>query len=90
MSDPAHRARFWLDHRWTPPHMSEYLDAELSPGARHRLERHVGECSECRRLLGGLRELLRVLRGLPAPGGVDAARLSTSVRLRIQDPGSST
>jgi hypothetical protein len=90
MSHPLHRARFWLNHRWAPPHMSDYLDHELRSGPRRRLDRHVAECEECRRLLGGLRELLRVLHGLPTPSGVDAARIAASVWLRSQEPGSST
>jgi len=84
------RARFVLDHRWAPPHMSAYLDEELNSRPRRRVERHVGECEECRRLLAGLRELIRVLHGLPTPSGADAGRIAASVRLLIQEPGSST
>lgn len=69
--------------------MSDYLDEELGSRPRRRLERHVGECQECRRLLAGLRELIRVLHGLAPPSGVDAGQLAASVRLRIQEPGSS-
>jgi anti-sigma factor RsiW len=69
--------------------MSDYLDEEPSPRPRRRLERHVAECENCRRLLAGLREMLRVLHGLPTPSGADAARMAASVRLRIQEPGSS-
>lgn len=64
--------------------MSDYLDAELSSGRRRRMERHVGECHQCRRLLAGLRALLGALHGLRAPSGdVDAARMAESVRLRL-------
>jgi anti-sigma factor RsiW len=84
MSDVLHRARFRVDHHWAPTRMSDYLDAELSSGRRRRMERHVGECEECRRLLAGLRATLEVLHGLRAPsGGVDAARIAASVRLRL-------
>lgn len=55
------------------------------------MERHVGECPECRRLLAGLRMMLRALQGLGAPGGdIDPARMAESVRLRLgeqQGPG---
>jgi anti-sigma factor RsiW len=88
MSNPLHRVRFRLDHRWAPPHMSDYLDDELGSGNRRRMERHVGECEECRRLLAGLGEMLRVLGGLATPGGGDAVRIAASVRLRIQELGS--
>jgi hypothetical protein len=51
------------------------------------MERHVRECEECRHLLAGLREMLRVLHGLPTPSGVEAERIAASVRLRINEPG---
>jgi len=91
MSEVLHRVRFRLDHRWAPLHMSYYLDAELSSGRRRRMERHVTECSECRRVLASLRMMLGALHGLRPPGGdVDAARMAESVRLRLgehQGPG---
>ena len=31
------------------------------------MERHIGECDECRRLLAGLRRMLDALHRLPAP-----------------------
>lgn len=69
--------------------MSDYLDDELSSGNRRRMERHVGECEECRRLLAGLRKMLEALGGLAAPGSGDVRRIAASVRLRIREPGSS-
>lgn len=67
--------------------MSDYLDAELSSRRRQRMERHVKECKECRRLLGGLRAMLGVLHSLRAPsGGVDATGMAASVRLRLGEP----
>lgn len=84
MSDLLHRARFWLDHRWAPAHMSEYLDMELSSWRRRRMGRHLGECDQCRRVLAGLRAMLGVLHGLPVPSaGVDVARITASVRARL-------
>ncbi len=84
MSQVLQRVRFRLDHRWAPAHMSDYLDAEISSGRRWRMERHVGECHECRRLLAGLRAMVGALRGLGAPSdGVDAARMAASVRRRL-------
>ena len=52
--------------------MSDYLDGELAPAGRTRMERHLGECAECRRLLAGLRRTLDGLHRLAAPSGVDA------------------
>ena len=58
------RIRFGADHRWSPPHMSEYLDGELTEGARVRLERHVHDCDRCREILRSLRTTIASLRGL--------------------------
>jgi anti-sigma factor RsiW len=89
VSIPLHRVRFWLDHRWAPPHLSAYLDDELGSRSRRRMEHHVGDCAQCRRLLAGLRELIRVLHDVATPRGADAGRIAASVRLRIQETGSS-
>jgi anti-sigma factor RsiW len=67
--------------------MSDYLDGELGSSRRTRMERHVAECPECRRLLAGLRRTLDALHRLPAPaGGTDALALAASVRLRLRQP----
>jgi anti-sigma factor RsiW len=79
--------RFWVDHRWTPAHMSAYLDEELADGGRSRFERHVSECSQCRRLLAGLRATVEALHDVPLPGaGGEAPQIATSVRLRLREP----
>ena len=49
--------------------MSDYLDGELAASGRARMERHLGECAECRRLLAGLRAVVDGLHRLPAPSG---------------------
>jgi anti-sigma factor RsiW len=59
--------RFARDHRWTPRHLSAYLDGELAARARARLDRHVAECSECRGVLHSLRRMLDRLQWLPPP-----------------------
>lgn len=64
--------------------MSDYLDGELAPASRLRMERHLGECAGCRRLLAGLRRTVDGLRHLSAPSpGVDAVRMAASVRARL-------
>lgn len=84
MGKLLHRVRFWLDHRWAPPHMSGYLDTELRPRRARRMEGHVAECDECRRLLAGLRTMLEALHALPAAaGGAGPAQISASVRARL-------
>lgn len=64
--------------------MSSYLDAELRARARARMERHTAECPECRRVLGGLRQMLGVLHRL-AQSDADAGvpDIAAAVRRRI-------
>jgi anti-sigma factor RsiW len=59
------RRRFMREHRWTHTHLSDYLDEELSPGERERVEEHVGMCPHCRRVLRTLRRTLEGLMELP-------------------------
>ncbi|HTX12848.1 MAG TPA: zf-HC2 domain-containing protein [Solirubrobacteraceae bacterium] len=62
--------------------MSDYLDGELTPAVRARMERHLGECAECRRLLAGLTRTVDGLRNLATPSS-DALRIAASVRARL-------
>ena len=64
MMGPLRMARFRREHRWTQRHLSEYLDGELDGRGRERVERHVGLCPECRRVLVTLRRMLAGLMGL--------------------------
>jgi anti-sigma factor RsiW len=87
MSTIWHRTRFRLDHRWAPRRMSDYLDGELASSGRTRMDRHVGECEECRRVLAGLRAMLDQLQRLPGRGvEVDAVQIVTAVRARLREP----
>jgi anti-sigma factor RsiW len=87
MSPLWHQLRFRRDHRWTPPHMSAYLDSELSASARTRLERHTAECAECRGILHDLRRMLALLQSAPAPEPVvDGPALATAVLRRLHEP----
>ena len=86
MNEFFYRARFRLDHRWAPSHMSAYLDGELGPGRRTRMERHAGDCAECRQVLDGLRRMLGELHRLPPPAGDHALQIAASVRLRLREP----
>ena len=81
------KIRFWRDHRWTPNRMSDYLDGDLEPGDRARVERHVGECVECRRVIAGLRRVVEALHFLPAPEPQrDLIGFAGSVRVRLENP----
>jgi anti-sigma factor RsiW len=82
----SYRVRFARDHRWAPARMSEYVDDELAPPARQRMERHARECPECERVLAGLQALVRGLGRLPAPSGeLHAAQLASVVRARLDE-----
>jgi anti-sigma factor RsiW len=59
------RRRFMREHDWTHAHLSDYLDDDLSPHERGRLEDHVGICPQCRRVLRTLRRTLESLMELP-------------------------
>jgi anti-sigma factor RsiW len=79
-------SNFARDHEWAPDHMSEYLDGELATSERGRMEHHLGECRDCRRLLAGLRAIVDGLHRLPALGaGVDAVQIAASVRVRLTE-----
>lgn len=81
-----HRLRFTRDHRWTPAHMSAYLDGELAASARARLDRHVAECPECRRVFRALRRMLGVLHELTPPSrSATAPDIATAVRRRLDE-----
>jgi anti-sigma factor RsiW len=85
MSGLLDREHFRRDHRWGPRRMSDYLDDELAPAGRTRMERHLGECAECTRLLAGLRRTLDGLHRLSVPRGVDALQIAASVRARLYE-----
>jgi hypothetical protein len=67
--------------------MSDYLDHDLAARGRARMEHHLGECVECRRLLAGLTLVVNALHGLPAPkSGHDPAQIAGAVRIRLDEP----
>jgi anti-sigma factor RsiW len=68
--------------------MSDYLDGDLAAARRSRLERHIGECAECRRLLAGLRRTLDGLQRLAARSpAVNALQIAASVQARLTELG---
>jgi anti-sigma factor RsiW len=60
------------DHRWSQQHLSHYVEGDLHPRARQRLERHARGCVECSRGIRATRALVRAIRGLGGPTGVHA------------------
>jgi anti-sigma factor RsiW len=85
MSLLTERVRFRRDHRWTPRHVSPYLDDELASGARARLQRHVAECPECRGVLRSLERMLLRLSGMPSPAANEAPDLADRIQARLRD-----
>jgi anti-sigma factor RsiW len=70
MPRPLRMLFFLRDHRWTQRHLSDYIDGDLDPRERDRVERHVGMCPQCRRLLETLKRTVAGLMGLrDAPTG---------------------
>jgi len=60
--------RMRLEHRWSQRRMSDYIDGDMSPRERERLDRHAYLCPECgplRRALLWLVIELRELRRRP-------------------------
>jgi anti-sigma factor RsiW len=65
--------RFVRDHRFAHAHASDYLDGELGPAERRRVERHTSVCPKCRQALESLRRTLTALRGLRSERRDDVA-----------------
>jgi anti-sigma factor RsiW len=86
MIGPLRMMRFRWEHRWTHQRLSEYLDGELDRGERERVERHVGMCPECRRVLATLKRTLAGLMGLREDRATDIAD-SVIGRLRAEGEG---
>jgi anti-sigma factor RsiW len=66
--------------------MSEYLDGDLASSGSERMERHVGECRDCRTVLGEFRLMIERLGRLTSPEGGGAVRITTAVRVRLREP----
>ena len=61
-----------LDHRWSQQHLSHYVEGDLRPRARRRLERHALGCVDCGRGIRAMRALVYSVQGLDGLGGVHA------------------
>jgi anti-sigma factor RsiW len=85
MSPLWHELHFRRDHRWTPRHMSAYLDSDMSAMARARLERHTAECPECRSVLDDVRRMLVLLHSAPEPVA-DVPAIASAVLRRLHEP----
>ena len=53
------------EHKYTETRLSAYLDDELSPQEKERVDRHLAACADCRRNLKTLRQTVQWTRELP-------------------------
>lgn len=76
--------RFLADHRFTMKRGGDYVDGELDPAGRRRIERHASLCPGCREALRSLRRTLSALRGLRRDEAPDDA-IAGAVLARWRD-----
>jgi anti-sigma factor RsiW len=80
------RSRFRRDHGWTPGHLSDFVDNELPPRSRSRLQRHVDQCPDCNRALVGLQRMLDRLHRIPPPAArEETPDIAAAVRRRLDE-----
>ena len=85
MTNPLHRMRFRRDHRWTPAHLSAYVEGDLVARSAMRIQRHVRECPECRGALRSLERMLGLLRAAPPVSDSEKPDIASAVRRRLRD-----
>jgi anti-sigma factor RsiW len=76
------RRRYIREHQWTHAHLSAYLEQQLTPTERRRVEAHTSICPNCTRVLQTLR---RMLDGLPMLRAQPQAGVAESVIERLRD-----
>jgi Putative zinc-finger len=70
------------DHEWSQQHLSHYVEGELAPRARRRLDRHALGCVDCGRGIRAMHALVYAIQGLGGLAGVRApATIFDRVRL---------
>jgi anti-sigma factor RsiW len=70
------------DHEWSQRHLSHYIEGELRPRARRRLDRHARGCADCGRGIRAMRALVYAVQGLDGLAGARApAPIFDRVRL---------
>ncbi len=69
------------DHEWSQRHLSHYVEGELRPRARRRLDRHARGCADCSRGLRAMRALVHAIQGLD---GLAAVRAPATIFDRVR------
>ena len=77
------------DHQWSQQHLSHYVEGELAPRARRRLDRHALDCVDCGRGTKAMRALVYAVQGLDGLAGVRAPATIFD-RVRLAGPGGSS
>ena len=74
------------DHEWSQRHLSHYVEGDLRPRARRRLDRHARGCADCGRGIRAMRALVYAVQGLD---GLAGARAPATIfdRIRLAGPG---
>jgi anti-sigma factor RsiW len=74
------------DHQWSQQRLSHYVEGDLRPRARRRLDRHARDCADCGRGIRAMRALVYAVQGLDGLAGV---RAPTAIfdRVRLAGPG---
>jgi anti-sigma factor RsiW len=73
-----------MRHELIRPLLDDYLDDELSPAARQRVEDHLGECASCAGELASLISLIGEARELPREI-LPARELWEGIEARLQE-----
>ena len=60
------------DHQWSQRHLSHYVEGDLRPRARRRLDRHARGCADCGRGILAMRALVYAVQGLGGLAGMGA------------------
>jgi anti-sigma factor RsiW len=76
---------FLADHRWSQQHLSHYVEGDLAPRARRRLDRHARDCADCAR---GVRAIRALVSATHALGGLAGIRAPVSIFDRVRAAGS--
>ena len=78
------------DHEWSQRHLSHYVEGDLRPRARRRLDSHARGCADCGRGIRAMRALVYAVQGLDGLAGARApATIFDRIRLAGAGPASS-
>jgi anti-sigma factor RsiW len=76
------------DHQWSQQHLSHYVEGELRPRARRRLDRHARQCVDCGRGIRAMRALVYAVQGLDGLDGLAGGRAPATIFDRVRLAGS--